>query len=699
MPNFFQKLREQGRSKTPLDESRVYSPRPPPPRPKPKGPEPPSVDQPDYDSDQEEERQVRVSVQRGVAAPQPGRGTLMRVKKKREMMARPPTTGKSSVKLVPQSIKVSGKEATNPFSPLSEILRNQGLGKEGTIGYHCLTCRRELIGPGTLEEATLFKCLDCSTISSSLCAARVRPHENNADRWFPDVQDDGCIHWIRTLSNQEEKQLLQKLEDLEKLQVDEIEDILDRECDADPDKLPTLFPDRRKHELIQYIVAYQEFTSPYRIKDGYVRETMGNGDIHWSRIGQSRSEIKGIPEHGLEIDHNELKDVISCSFEERSGWFRDQLEKMRWVDEYEGPIRITVNREHLLEESSNYVNALHGLDRWRTARYEFFGELAMDSGGVAKEWYRLVCDSVFKPEYGLFERSDLDDVTYDFNPSSELFQPERHMHYYRFAGRILAKAIFEGCFVDAHLTKIIYKHILGRPCSLEDLELYDKSLHRSIQHILDNIEHVEELDLAFSIGTTVMGAHTEVELKEGGAELYVTKDNLGDYIKLFLKYYFFERGQDQLSTFLKGFHEIIPQSLLCVFNEEEFEQIMCGTTEIDVEDWKNNVTYRREFKEQGAEHPVIVWFWQVLHELNDQEKSKLLQFITGSSRVPIGGFAGFDSGSSMLISIESIDQSISVFPRAHTCFNRMELPLYDSKEELENRVRFVLEFTNGFNLE
>ena len=114
---------------------------------------------------------------------------------------------------------------------------------------------------------------------------------------------------------------------------------------------------------------------------------------------------------------------------------------------------------------------------------------------------------------------------------------------------------------------------------------------------------------------------------------------------------------------------------------------------------RKNVTYRGEFKEPGEEHQVIQWFWEVVSELSQEDRSKLLQYITGSSRVPMNGFAGFEEGDSLLISIESISVDDSIFPRAHTCFNRLELPVYEDKEELHRRVTEAMQLQNGFNLE
>lgn len=39
-----------------------------------------------------------------------------------------------------------------------------------------------------------------------------------------------------------------------------------------------------------------------------------------------------------------------------------------------------------------------------------------------------------------------------------------------------------------------------------------------------------------------------------------------------------------------------------------------------------------------AASPVVVWFWKLVAGMEDSDKSALLHFCTGSSRMPAGGF-------------------------------------------------------------
>ena len=144
--------------------------------------------------------------------------------------------------------------------------------------------------------------------------------------------------------------------------------------------------------------------------------------------------------------------------------------------------------------------------------------------------------------------------------------------------------------------------------------------------------------LDFTTTTKVMDTMEVVELVEGGKDIDVTKDNLEEYTELLLRHITLDRHNLQLSCFLHGFDEVIPTSLLSVFDAPELELLLCGLPTIDLADWKKHTTYRGVYKKPGAGHKVIKWFWDILGELDQEQLGKFLQYITGSTRVPVQGF-------------------------------------------------------------
>jgi E3 ubiquitin-protein ligase HUWE1 len=94
-----------------------------------------------------------------------------------------------------------------------------------------------------------------------------------------------------------------------------------------------------------------------------------------------------------------------------------------------------------------------------------------------------------------------------------------------------------------------------------------------------------------------------------------------------------------------GFHDIIPAELVSIFSEQELELLISGLPDIDIEDWKAHSTYvavnfvaDSSYTNYDASSPQIQWFWRAVRSFNKEERAKLLQFATGTSKVPLNGF-------------------------------------------------------------
>merc|ERR1711862_810135 len=140
-----------------------------------------------------------------------------------------------------------------------------------------------------------------------------------------------------------------------------------------------------------------------------------------------------------------------------------------------------------------------------------------------------------------------------------------------------------------------------------------------------------------------------------------------------------------MGELLLGFFVVIPEPLLTVFDFQELELLMCGLPKIDMEDWKENTEYMGEFTFTRSRNEVVRWFWEDVEEEYDQEfKARLLQFVTGTSGVPSRGFSVLqgNDGNIKKFAIHGVYTNVFFYPRAHTCFNRIDLPNYSSKKEL-----------------
>ncbi|KAK6070254.1 E3 ubiquitin-protein ligase hulA [Seiridium cupressi] len=358
-----------------------------------------------------------------------------------------------------------------------------------------------------------------------------------------------------------------------------------------------------------------------------------------------------------------------------------------------GQCHIKVRRSHIFEDSFAEISRQSATDLKKRLMIKFDGEDGLDYGGLSREFFFLLSHEMFNPFYCLFEYSAHDNYTLQINPHSGI-NPE-HLNYFKFIGRVVGLAIFHRRFLDAFFIGALYKMILGKAVSLPDMEGVDSDFHRSLQWMLDNDISGGILEQTFSTEDERFGVMTVEDLKPGGRDIEVTNENKKEYVELMVKWRIEKRIAEQFQAFKDGFHELIPQDLINVFDERELELLIGGIAEIDVDDWKKHTDYRG-YTESDE---VIQFFWQTIRSWDGEQKSRLLQFATGTSRIPVNGFKDLQgSDGPRRFTIEKAGE-VGNLPKAHTCFNRLDLPPYKSLEALQQKLTIAVEETMGFGQE
>lgn len=282
--------------------------------------------------------------------------------------------------------------------------------------------------------------------------------------------------------------------------------------------------------------------------------------------------------------------------------------------------------------------------------------------------------------------------------------PDDHLIYFRFLGRILGRALFDRQLVKGHMVRAVYKHLLGWPITFEDIQAQDEEYYTSLKKLAE-MDDVSLMCLDFTVTEESLGVRTHIPLVKGGDMKDVTNDNISDYLEANLQYRMLERTKPQLTELLLGFFDVVPEPALTVFDANELELILCGLPTIDMEDWQNNTRYSGIFEIKAKRDKVVEWFWQVVEEDFDLEmKARLLQFVTGTSGVPARGFSvlqGIDGNiKKFTINGVPVDRGTYMFPRSHTCFNRIDLPNYPSRKELYERLKTAVTMSAvGFGIE
>ena len=362
---------------------------------------------------------------------------------------------------------------------------------------------------------------------------------------------------------------------------------------------------------------------------------------------------------------------------------------------------LSINRENLLNEVADKVDTILNLNQdWKI---DFIGEISYDVGGILREFFSNIFKVLEGESLKLFIKSETKEFSYIINPF--LMHNKENFRYMRLVGILIAKALMQNVTINICLNKLIYKMILEEKIEFDDLAFIDTEFYTSIKNLKENIfmtqddSIVKELGFIYSLEMNDCYKHIHsLDLMEKGRNISV--ENLDDYVQkridllVGLYYPFIQKIQE-------GLFMLLSKDKISAFTSNELELIINGRPFIDLEEWETFTLYRGAY---NRDHTVIKWFWEILAGFTQKELSNLLLFATGASRVPLGGFEVLESngGTIYKFTIEYInyDKFHKNFIKAHTCFNRIDLPCYPTKQELEEALRFVSEREMwGFGIE
>jgi len=201
-------------------------------------------------------------------------------------------------------------------------------------------------------------------------------------------------------------------------------------------------------------------------------------------------------------------------------------------------------------------------------------------------------------------------------------------------------------------------------------------------------------DMFFSTEIQEFGVTEVRDLIPDGRNVLVTDVNKADYIRLVCQERMTGAIRKQLAAFLEGFYDIIPRRLIAIFNEQELELLLSGLPDINIDDLKANTEYHK----YSVTSLQIVWFWRALRSFDQTDRAKFLQFVTGSSKVPLQGFGTLEGmNGAQKFQIHRDDRSTDRLPAAHTCFNQLDLPAYETYDKLRTYLlKAIQECSEGF---
>ena len=355
--------------------------------------------------------------------------------------------------------------------------------------------------------------------------------------------------------------------------------------------------------------------------------------------------------------------------------------KISWE---EGFCQLNLTRNNLLKES---MAQIQNVNLKKELKINFKGEVSYDAGGIMREWFTTIFQTLEADKLKLFIISDSNEFSYIINPF--LSHNKENLEYFAFIGKLIAKALFDNITVNICFNKLIYKMILQEEINFNDLLFIDYTLYTSLKNLKEiGLSQNNNLEVYYSLEMKDVYNHTHsLELVNKGREIPLI--NIDDYIKKRINFMiglyepFIKEIRDNIYAYFS-------KEVITSFTSDEFELILNGRPFIDIEEWKIFTEYKEPY---NANHYIIKWFWDILKDLNQKELSNILLFSTGSGRVPLGGFAVLESNrgniSRFRIEMLPYEKGCKNFIKAHTCFNRIDIPLYKNKEEMVEMIKFI----------
>lgn len=170
-------------------------------------------------------------------------------------------------------------------------------------------------------------------------------------------------------------------------------------------------------------------------------------------------------------------------------------------------------------------------------------------------------------------------------------------------------------------------------------------------------------------------------------ETSVSLSNRELYAEGIMRYHLVSSIAPQFEAFQRGFFRCCGGAGLLRVAPAELSTIVCGVAgDVDVP----SLQYSSEYADgYDASSPEIAWFWDIVTHYPESDRKKLLFFITGSDKIPLGG---------LKITISRAGGDVARIPTAHTCFNHLLLPPYPDRAMMKQFLDLALANRHGFGL-
>ncbi|EAS04166.2 HECT domain ubiquitin transferase (macronuclear) [Tetrahymena thermophila SB210] len=319
-------------------------------------------------------------------------------------------------------------------------------------------------------------------------------------------------------------------------------------------------------------------------------------------------------------------------------------------------------------------------------------EIGIDAGGLKNHWISKVVEQTFLNNKELFT----------FTPNQMSVYPNKDaiskkaLEQIELLGKFVGKSMMEDWSLMLSFAPFFIKSVLKRDLSIGDFYSYDFNSAQQHQWLLENDINGLDLGITFSYISYSNGASKVIELKNDGQNIEVNDQNKKEYIQLYCKAKMQDEIALQTQYFQKGLFSIIPEDALEALEPDDFISFYQGVQEIDIQYLKKKMKYEG-FKSTDK---IIEWFWEILKDWDNVQKKKFLSALTEIPGIPVGGYPVRDvsTGNVKQLTISFLNCNPESLPVWHTCFFRVDIPKYNSKEQMKQKIEQSINLSCGFHI-
>lgn len=371
--------------------------------------------------------------------------------------------------------------------------------------------------------------------------------------------------------------------------------------------------------------------------------------------------------------------------------------------------KVRIARENILP-SAFKVMELYG-SKETILEVEYFNEVGTGLGPTL-EFYALTSKEFARKDLQLWRDGTPADSTSESKfvyaprglfpmPLSEAKQstPEgkRRIGAFKILGQFVAKALLDSRIIDCNFSPVFMRAVLssnrGLP-TMAALKAVDGPLASSLERLLS----MSEEDLSGMALDFTLPGDEDFELKAGGKGMTVSSSNVQEYVDAVIDATIRRGIQPLVKSFRQGFNTIFPIRAMASFTADELVMLFGNTDE----DWTEPTLVASIKPDHGynAESATFRDLISLMASFNLEERREFLQWLTGSPKLPIGGFAGLQPQLTVVKRPHEAPMKPDDYLASNmSCANFLKLPEYSSIETMKRRLQTaVREGAGAFNL-